>query len=110
LTRTLGTTFPKIMTVTFNNFYINENTRGTSTWKREMIGTELICIQKHFTMNAMTWTSTEGIYTRNGERIREMTAGFATVHLLLMTYSLLMARLLPHPNGSNYTWLVKELH
>jgi hypothetical protein len=46
LTRTLGTTFPKIMTVTFNNFYINENKlEGTSTWKREMIGTELICIQ-----------------------------------------------------------------
>jgi hypothetical protein len=28
------------MTVTFNNFYINENKlEGTSTWKREMIGT-----------------------------------------------------------------------
>jgi hypothetical protein len=83
------------MTVTFNNFYINENKlEGTSTWKREMMtGTDLH--PKHFTMNAMTWTSTEGIYTRNGERI-EMTAGFATAHLLLMTYSLLMARLLPH--------------
>jgi hypothetical protein len=38
---------------------INE---GTSTWKREMIGTGTDLHPKHFSMNAMTWTSTEGIY------------------------------------------------
>jgi hypothetical protein len=42
------------MTVTFNNFYINENKlEGTSTWKREMIGTELICIQNTLQRNDM---------------------------------------------------------
>jgi hypothetical protein len=60
--------------------------------RNDWYGTDLH--PKTLLMNAMTWTSTEGIYTRNGERIREMTAGFATVHLLLMTYFLLMARLL----------------
>ena len=111
LTRTLGTTFPKIMTVTFNNFYITENKlEGTSTWKREMIGTGTDLHPKNtFTMNAMTWTSTEGIYTRNGERIREMTAGFITrlspTDDIFSTYGTFTTT---HPNGSIYTSLVEK--
>ena len=111
LTRTIGTTFPKIMTVTFNNFYINDNKlEGTSTWKREMIGTGTELHPKTtFSMNAMTWTTSEGIYTRNGERIREMTAGFATrlspIDDIFSTYGTFTTT---HPNGSNYTWLVEK--
>jgi hypothetical protein len=33
--------------------------------RNDWYGTDLH--PKHFTMNAMTWTSTEGIYIRNGE-------------------------------------------
>ena len=111
LTRTIGTTFPKIMTVTFNNFFIYENKlEGTSTWKREMIGTGNDLHPKTtFSMNAMTWTSSEGVHTRNGERIREMTAGFAT--RLILTddvYSTYGTFTTKHPNGSVYTWLVEK--
>ena len=80
LTRTIGTTFPKIMTVTYNNFYVNDNKlEGTSTWKREMLGTGTTLHPKTtFTMTNMTLTTKEGVYTRNGERFREMNAGFLT--------------------------------
>ncbi len=111
LTRTVGTTFPKIMTVAFNNFYINENKlEGTSTWKREMIGTATELHPKTtFSMNAMTWTTNEGVYKRNGERIREMTAGFAT--RLSPTddiFSIYGTFTTTHPNGSVYTSLVEK--
>lgn len=111
LTRTLGTSFPKIMTVTFNGFYINENKlEGTATWKREMIGAGTDLHPKNtFTMNAMTWTSTEGIYTRNGERIREMTAGFATrlspTDDIYATHGTFTTT---HPSGSVYTTLIEK--
>ena len=80
LTRTIGTTFPKIMTVTYDGFYINDNKiGGTSTWKREMIGDGIALHPKTtFTMTNMTLTTKEGTYTRNGDRIREMIAGFST--------------------------------
>ena len=81
LTRTISTTFPKIMTVTYNDFYINDNKiEGTSTWKRDMLGTGTTLHPKTaFTMANMTLTTKEGVvYTRNGERIREMTDGFST--------------------------------
>ncbi|MBQ0907133.1 hypothetical protein KBJ98_00270 [Flavobacterium sp. F-328] len=111
LTRTVGTTFPKIMTVTFNNFYINDNKlEGTSTWKREMIGTgNELHPKTTFSMNAMTWTTREGVYSRKGERIREMVAGFATrLNLaddVFATYGTFTTK---HPNGSIYTWLVAK--
>lgn len=80
LTRTIGTTFPKTMTITFNNFYINDNKlEGTSTWKREMLGASTTLHPKTtFTMTNMKLTTKDGVYTRNGERIREMTEGFST--------------------------------
>ena len=80
LTRTLGTIFPKIMTITYNDFYINANKlEGSASWKREMLGSEATLHPKTtFTMTNMTLTTSAGVYTRNGERIREMTAGFLT--------------------------------
>lgn len=80
LTRTIGTTFPKIMAITFNGFYINENKLdGVSTWTREMIGDGTTLHPKNtFAMTGMTLTTTSGVYTRNGQRITEMTAGFLT--------------------------------
>lgn len=80
LTRTTGMTFPKIMTVAYTNFFINDNKlEGVSTWKREMIGSDATLHPKTtFTMTGMKLTPSEGVYTRNGERIREMTAGFST--------------------------------
>ena len=80
LTRTIGTAFPKIMTITFNNFHINDNKiDGTTTWKREMVGEGVLLHPKTtLTMTHMTLTTTSGVYTRNGERIRQMTAGFLT--------------------------------
>jgi len=80
LTRTIGMTFPKIMTITYTDFYINDNKlEGMSTWKREMLGVDATLHPKTtFTMTGMKLTTSEGVYTRNGERIREMTAGFST--------------------------------
>ena len=68
------------MTVTYNNFYINDNKlEGTSTWKREIVGTgDNLHPKTTFTMSGMTLTTLNGVYTLNGERIREMTAGFST--------------------------------
>ena len=111
LTRTIGTTFPKITTVTFNNFYSNENKlEGSSTWKREMVGTGADLHPKNtFIMNAMKWTTTEGVYTRTGERIREMIAGFATrlspTDDIFSTHGTFTTT---HPNGSVYTALVEK--
>lgn len=114
LTRTRGTTFPKIMTVTYNNFYINDNKlEGTSTWKREMLGSattvpSTLHPKTTFTMASMTLTTTAGIYTRNGERIREMTAGFLTrlspTDDIYSTYGTFTTT---HPNGSVFTSLIE---
>lgn len=59
LTRTIGTSFPKIMTETHNNLYINDNKlEGMSTWKREMIGDGLTLHPKTtFTMTGMMLTT-----------------------------------------------------
>ena len=106
LTRTIGTTFPKIMTVTFNNFYIDDNKlEGKSTWKREMVGDGIALHPKTtFTMTDMTFTTTGGVYTRNGERIREMIAGFLTRNSptddVFSTYGTFTTT---HPNGSVFT-------
>ena len=80
LTRTIGTTFPKIMTITFNNFYIDDNKlEGILTWKREMVGDGITLHPKTtFTMTNIKLTTPAGVYTRNGERVREMIAGFLT--------------------------------
>lgn len=110
LTRTRGTTFPKIMTVTYNNFYINDNKLdGTSTWKREMIGTgDAIHPKTTFTMTNMTLTTSAGVYTRNGDRIREMTAGFLTrtspTDDVYSTYGTFTTT---HPSGSVFTSLIE---
>jgi hypothetical protein len=80
LTRTIGTAFPKIMTITYNNFHINDNKiDGTTSWKREMIGDGMTLHPKTtLTMTNMTLTTKDGVYVRNGYRIREMIAGFLT--------------------------------
>lgn len=111
LTRTIGTTFPKIMTVTYNNFSINDNKlEGTSTWKREMLGSgETLHPKTTFTMTAMKFTTSAGIYTRNGDRIREMTAGFLTrtspTDDVYSTYGTFTTT---HPNGNVYTSLIES--
>lgn len=111
LTRTIGTTFPKIMTVTYNNFYVNENKlEGTSTWKREMLGSgENLHPKTTFTMTGMTLTTTAGVYTRNGDRVREMTAGFLTRQSptddIYSTYGTFTTT---HPNGSVFTSLIES--
>ncbi|MES2238769.1 MAG: hypothetical protein V4497_00775 [Bacteroidota bacterium] len=111
LTRTRGTTFPKIMTVTYNNLVINGNKlEGTSTWKREMIGTgDTIHPKTTFTMTNMTLTTSAGVYTRNGERIREMTAGFSTrlspTDDIYSTYGTFTTT---HPSGSVFTSLIES--
>lgn len=110
LTRTIGTTFPKIMTVTYNNLYINDNKlEGMSTWKREMLGDGATLHPKTtFTMTSMTLTTADGIYTRNGDRIREMTAGFSTrlspTDDIYSTYGTFTTT---HPNGSVFTSLIE---
>lgn len=110
LTRTIGMTFPKIMTITYTDFYINDNKlEGMSTWKREMLGDGTTLHPKTtFTMTGMKLTTTEGVYTRNGERIREMTAGFLTrtsptddVHSTYGTFTT------THPNGTTLTSLIE---
>ena len=111
LTRTVGITFPKIMTVTYNNFYFNDNKlEGTSTWKREMLGTgDNLHPKTTFTMTGMTLTTTAGIYTRNGDRIREMTAGFLTrlspTDDIYKTYGTFTTT---HPNGTVFTSLIES--
>ncbi|KIA87423.1 hypothetical protein [Flavobacterium sp. AED] len=111
LTRTVGTTFPKIITVTYHNFYVNENKlEGTSTWKREMLGTgDNLHPKTTFTMTGMTLTTTAGVYTRNGDRIREMTAGFLTrlspTDDLYSTYGTFTTT---HPNGTIFTSLIES--
>lgn len=103
LTRTKGTTFPKVMTVSFNNFYVNDNKlEGTSTWKREMLESGGILRPKTtFTMNGMKLTTTVGLHTRNGELIREMTAGFSTRdNKSDDVYSTYGEFTTTHPNGS----------
>ncbi|MFV5694734.1 hypothetical protein ACM55G_04755 [Flavobacterium sp. LB3P122] len=110
LTRTIGTTFPKTMTVTYNNFHFNDNKlEGTSTWKREMLGSgENLHPKTTFTMTDMKLTSTTGVYTRNGDRIREMTAGFTTrlspTDDVYKTYGTFTTT---HPNGTNFTSLIE---
>lgn len=105
-TRTVGITFPKIMTVSYVNFYINDNKlEGTSTWKREMVGTGAdIHPKTTFSMSNMTLITKEGVYYRNGDRIREMIAGFLTrtsptddVFLTYGTFTTI------HPNGSIFS-------
>lgn len=80
LTRTKGTSFPKVMTVTYNNFYINENKlEGTLTWTRTMVGDGAALHPKTtYSTTDMSLTTTSGVYTRTGQLTREMTAGFST--------------------------------
>ncbi len=110
LTRTLGTTFPKIMTITFTDFSINGNKlEGTSTWKREMLSDGVILHPKTtFTMTNMKLTTADGVYTRNGDRTREMTAGFSTrLNLEDDVYSTYGTFTTTHPNGSAFTSLIE---
>lgn len=110
LTRTTGTAFPKYMTVTFDGFYVNDRKlEGTSTWKREMLSDGVIIHPKTtFTMTNMKLTTTAGVYIRNGERIREMTAGFSTrtspTDDVYSTYGTFTTT---HPNGSVFTSLIE---
>jgi hypothetical protein len=109
LTRTMGTSFPKIMTVTYKDFYINDNKlEGTSTWTREMVGTgDALHPKTTFTMTEMKLTTKSGIYTRNGSKIREMIAGFLTrtspTDDVFSTYGTFTTT---HPNGSTFASLI----
>lgn len=112
LTRTRGTTFPKTMTITYSNFYINDNNiDGTATWTREMVGT--IDVDLHpkttFTMTEMKLTTSKGTYTRNGNRIREMIEGFDTRAILsdnvFKTYGTFTTT---HPNGTVFSSLIES--
>ncbi|MFV7234525.1 hypothetical protein [Flavobacterium sp. ZB4R12] len=111
LTRTIGTTFPKIMTVTYHNFYVNDNKlEGTSTWKREILGSgDTLHPKTTFTMTGMTLTASTGVYTRNGDRVREMTAGFSTrlspTDDVYSTYGTFTTN---HPNGTVFTTLIES--
>ncbi|HEY6142859.1 MAG TPA: hypothetical protein VIV55_05425 [Flavobacterium sp.] len=107
LTRTIGTIFPKIMTVTFNNFYVNNNKlEGSATWKREMIGNDLHP-KTTFIMTDITLTTLKGVYTRNGERIREMIEGYSTrltfTDNVFSTYGNFTTT---YPNGDVFTSLI----
>ena len=110
LTRTIGITFPKTMTITYNNFSINGNKlEGTTTWVREMIGTGADLHPKTtLTMTDMKLTTSQGIYTRNGSKTREMTAGFLTrtspTDDIFSTYGSFTTT---HPDGSVFTSLIE---
>lgn len=110
LTRTIGTSFPKIMTITFNDLYINDNKlEGVTTWKREMLGDGMTLHPKTtLTMTGMALTTKAGVYIRNGERIREMTAGFSTrlspTDDIYSTYGTFTTT---HPNGSVFSSLIE---
>ncbi len=109
LTWSIGTTFPKTMTITYNNFYINDNKLdGTTTWKREMVGSGTSLHPKTtFTATNMTLTTKAGVYTRNGDRVREMTAGFLTrtdpTDNVFSTYGTFTTT---HPNGNVFTTFI----
>jgi hypothetical protein len=112
LTRTKGTTFPKTMTITYSNFYINDNKiEGTSTWTREMIGTLNVDLHPKttFTMTDMKLTTSKGTYTRNGNRVREMTHGFSTrtspTDNVFSTYGTFTTT---HPNGTVFSSLIES--
>ena len=110
LTRTIGTTFPKSMTISYNNFSINGNKlEGTTTWLREMIGTGVDLHPKTtLTMTDMKLTTSLGVYTRNGSKTREMTAGFLTrtspTDDIFSTYGTFTTT---HPNGTVITSLIE---
>ncbi|MEN9907568.1 MAG: hypothetical protein RLZZ540_709 [Bacteroidota bacterium] len=111
LTRTRGTTFPKTMTITYSNFSINDNKiEGTSSWTREMLGSgETLHPKTTFTMTNMKLTTSKGIYTRNGNKVREMTAGFSTrtspTDDVFSTYGTFTTT---YPNGNVYTSLIES--
>lgn len=111
LTRIRGTAFPKTMTVTFNNFHINDNKlEGEATWTREMVSDGIELHPKTtFSMTGMTLTTTSGAYTRNGQRTREMTAGFST--RLTPTddvYSTFGTFTTTNPKGTVFTSLIDQ--
>jgi hypothetical protein len=111
LTRTIGTSFPKIMTIAYTNFYVNDNKlNGMSTWKREMIGSETSLHPKTtFTMTDMTLTTSDGVFIRNGDRVREMTAGFLTrLSPTDDVYSTYGTCTTTHPNGTIFTSLIES--
>lgn len=108
--RTKGNTFPKILTITFNNFYTNDKKiEGTISWSREMTG-EGINIHPKTTVTTtnLKYITSKGTYTRNGIKTREMTAGFSTLSSptddVYTTYGTFTTTL---PNGDVYTSLIE---
>lgn len=109
--RTKGNTFPKTLTVTFNNFYSNDKKiEGTISWSREMVG-EGVGIHPKTTVTTtnLKYITSEGTYTRNGVKTREMTAGFSTLSSptddVYTTYGTFTTTL---PNGDVYTSLIEQ--
>ena len=112
LTRDVTATFPKTMTVTYNNFYVDGNKlEGTTTWTRFLIdeGTSNMRIKTKLTMTNMTLTTPAGVYTRNGHRIRIMSSGFLTYGNAedneFTTYGEFTT---VHPNGDEYMSYISE--
>jgi hypothetical protein len=106
LTRTRGTSFPKIMTITYNNFYSSENKlEGTLTWTRTMVGDGVTLRPKTtYSSTGMTLTTSKGVYTRSGQVTREMTAGFSTrLNPTDDVYSIYGTNTTTNPKGTVYT-------
>lgn len=110
LTRTRGTSFPKIMTITYNNFYSNENKlEGTLTWTRTMVGDGVALHPKTtYSSTGMTLTTSIGVYTRSGQLTKEMTAGFLTrLSPTDDVYSIYGTNTTTNPKGTVFTSLVE---
>ncbi len=80
ITRTITTTFPKTMTITYDGFYVDGNKlEGEMTWSREMVGSGISLHPKTtLTMTNVKLTTSDGAYVRNGHRTTEMIEGFPT--------------------------------
>lgn len=72
----------KIMAVTLNNFSVNSNSvEGTATWTRATIAatpTVPAHPKNTFTVTNVKYTTSTGVYLRNGWTTKEMTSGFST--------------------------------
>lgn len=82
LNQIFTTSTTKNVTVTFNNFSINDSKiEGTGTWQRVLVAatpTVPVHPKNTFTMIEIKHSTSTGIYLRNGWIAREMIAGFST--------------------------------
>ncbi|MES2544962.1 MAG: hypothetical protein V4548_08760 [Bacteroidota bacterium] len=114
LTRTVTTTFPKVMTITYDGFYIDGNKlEGEATWTRSLIdaGTPNMRIKTVFAMHNITLITPNGNYVRNGDRTRIMSHGFTTYGDFsddeFITYGSFTT---VHPNGDEYVSYISQTY